>query len=390
MHAADMLAAGRIMRHAVAAMLSCDVFTSNTVAVASLASAITSLVKRAAQYVRDAGGMQQQRRQQLAAASLELTAAYYPAAMRVLVRDVLGACSHGVWAEATHNAKPAAQNSSSSTSQAAASAALLAVVLARSLVQLTDAMEAAGSQLVFDCQERQPAFNIRWAPSGQVHSLEIGAVVLFGSAPQQSVRSQWQFWQLFVLQALQPLMYAMATLGVLELPGDAADRAATAAVAGPDVTASSGNNAQASDASSGSSSSSPAKWGHLLHLQQFSPDWVAAVAAFSEKWSGWWHEDVKAKFAAVLVGTPLLLQEVQLVYNDALQLIRELVDAAPMPVVCNNPSCESLAGVSEAAAACKACAVCRCRYCSVAWQRVDWKRHKPACKRLAAAGMTCA
>jgi hypothetical protein len=128
----------------------------------------------------------------------------------------------------------------------------------------------------------------------------------------------------------------------------------------------------------------------MLQLQQFSPDWVAAVEAFSKKWPGWWEEDVEVTFAVVYDGTPLLLEDVQLLFDDALQLTRELVDAAPLPVVCNNPGCESLAGVSEAAACCKACAVCKCRYCSVACQKADWKRHKAACKRMAAAGMTCA
>jgi hypothetical protein len=66
------------------------------------------------------------------------------------------------------------------------------------------------------------------------------------------------------------------------------------------------------------------------------------------------------------------------------------VTAAPITVICNSPSCDHLGGVSEAAAACKACAVCSCRYCSVACQRSDWKRHKQACRLLAAAGESCA
>jgi hypothetical protein len=77
-------------------------------------------------------------------------------------------------------------------------------------------------------------------------------------------------------------------------------------------------------------------------------------------------------------------------YADALQLCRVLTDAAPLTVVCNNPVCVNLAGVREAAAACKACSECGCRYCSVACHRADWKRHKPGCKRMAAAGESCA
>jgi hypothetical protein len=48
-------------------------------------------------------------------------------------------------------------------------------------------------------------------------------------------------------------------------------------------------------------------------------------------------------------------------YAEALELCRALAAAAPLPVVCNNPNCDNLAGVSEAAAASKLCAGCRCR-----------------------------
>jgi hypothetical protein len=67
-----------------------------------------------------------------------------------------------------------------------------------------------------------------------------------------------------------------------------------------------------------------------------------------------------------------------------------LVAAAPLPLVCNNPGCENMAGVSEAGGARKVCAGCRCRYCSAACQAADWRRHKRACKRMAAAGRPAA
>jgi hypothetical protein len=76
-------------------------------------------------------------------------------------------------------------------------------------------------------------------------------------------------------------------------------------------------------------------------------------------------------------------------YADALELCRAVVAAAPLPVVCNNPSCERLEGISEAAAAGKLCAGCRCRYCSAACQAADWRRHKRACKRMSAVGHMC-
>jgi hypothetical protein len=396
MEAAAMVAAGHVMQLAVAAVLDSDAVMANTIAVASLASAITSLVKRAVQFVRDPCGMQQ-KRQQLAAEQAQLAAACYPAAGWALVRFGLGPISRGgSWAakRITQTAIPSnSSSSSSSTSQAAASAALLAVVLARSLVQLADAMEAAGPQLLFRCQQPKPAFHLKWVPGGQVHVKALGAAVPPGNAPQQTMESQWQFWQLGVLSALQPLMSAMAMLGMSRQGGDAEDTAAAAAA--PDVTASSSSSGQATYASSSSSNGRP-KWGHLLQLQQFSPDWATAVEGFSTKRPRW-REDVEDGLACLLSGVPILggtpimtmVGEVPLLFGDALQLTRELVDAAPLPVVCNNPRCGSLAGVSEAAAACKACAVCMCRYCSVACQRADWKQHKLACRRMAAAGMTC-
>jgi hypothetical protein len=41
--------------------------------------------------------------------------------------------------------------------------------------------------------------------------------------------------------------------------------------------------------------------------------------------------------------------------DDALGFCRVVAAAVPLPEVCNNPSCECLQGVSEAAAAVKAC-----------------------------------
>ncbi|KAF6260200.1 hypothetical protein COO60DRAFT_1508062 [Scenedesmus sp. NREL 46B-D3] len=76
-------------------------------------------------------------------------------------------------------------------------------------------------------------------------------------------------------------------------------------------------------------------------------------------------------------------------YADGLQLCRALVAAAPLPLVCNNPSCENLTGATEAGVATKLCAGCRCRYCSAACQAADWRRHKKACKAMAAAGLVC-
>jgi hypothetical protein len=126
------------------------------------------------------------------------------------------------------------------------------------------------------------------------------------------------------------------------------------------------------------------KWGYLLQLRQYSPGWAAAAATLIENWPS--LEKLVTSTAAEEVFSS---QRCAQLYIDAVALCRALADAAPITVVCNNPNCESLAGVSEAAASCKACSRCKCRYCSAACQAADWKRHKHACRQLAAAGYTC-
>jgi hypothetical protein len=59
-----------------------------------------------------------------------------------------------------------------------------------------------------------------------------------------------------------------------------------------------------------------------------------------------------------------------------------LAAAVPLPEVCNNPSCRSLVGVSEAAAAVKACGGCGACYCSRECQEAHWAVHRKACRRL--------
>jgi hypothetical protein len=88
----------------------------------------------------------------------------------------------------------------------------------------------------------------------------------------------------------------------------------------------------------------------------------------------------------VVISDRELLQRQQ-IYRDALVFCRTLVAVAPLPVVCNNPGCGELSGVSEAAAARYVCAGCGCRYCSAACQAAGWRGHKKACRRMAACGL---
>jgi hypothetical protein len=270
--------------------------------------------------------------------------------------------------------------SSTSSNQAAASIALLAVVLARSLVQMADAMEAAGPQLLFRSLMAKPLYALMWEDSQPGDTRHLSACP-FGFPSQYTVEVQWHTWQLFVLGTAQALVSTLSSIELL--PGPSAAAAAIAAAAAGEATADT-HGAAAPSSSSSSSSRDTAKWSYLLRLRGYNARWAASAATFDSHRLLSLHLD----HTEARSGSPVLEQSKQ-PYADAIELCRALAAAAPLPVVCNNPSCENLAGVSEAAAASKVCSGCRCRYCSAACQQADWKRHKHACRCMAAAGESC-
>jgi hypothetical protein len=153
--------------------------------------------------------------------------------------------------------------------------------------------------------------------------------------------------------------------------------------------------------SSSSSSSQPVRWQHLLCLYP-SRKLVAAFLSFGGAWtkdqveSVLWSRKVKAD--AALQGRTMAevyaaalskeqLAEMRQLYQDALRFCMTATALAPLPVVCNNPGCGELSGVSEAAAARYVCAGCGCRYCSAACQAAGWRSHKKGCRRMAACGL---
>jgi hypothetical protein len=72
-------------------------------------------------------------------------------------------------------------------------------------------------------------------------------------------------------------------------------------------------------------------------------------------------------------------------YSAALQFCRVLAGAAPLPHLCNNLACSSLAaGGTEAAAEVKVCSGCGAWYCSAGCAAVHWRQHEKACRRMAA------
>jgi hypothetical protein len=209
----------------------------------------------------------------------------------------------------------------------------------------------------------------------------------------------------------------------LQLTGAAAAEARSEGVVQP---ASSAATAAVVDAqcSSSSSTSQPVHWQHLLQLYQ-SRKLKRARAAFEENWrpsaiqaaleagnaavAGAITAALEAAEAETGMITPLMARlqqmaqqrmaqqqqmaqqqdttQLQQLYQDSLGFCRTLVAVAPLPVVCNNPLCKALHGVSDAAAARFMCAGCGCRYCSAACQAACWRGHKKACRRMVACGM---
>jgi hypothetical protein len=402
-----LLLSGRLLLHALPWQGS-QAALDNTAAAAGLASALTSLTKRTVQYVKAAADLQSQ----LAAADADggdVAAAYFPAAVPTIAEACVGrpACLLAGWFEGLETAAGVG-NAVGSSSQAAACSALLAVVFARSLVQLADAMEAAGPAVYLKSLLGRPVYRMRWLNLADCDSFSTETYSPVGREDQHNAEVQWQVWQLAVLLAVKHLRAAFKSVGIAEWAASAGEpAAAAAAAASSNAAAGATSETLAGDAhadpqersssssvgssnigstrnSNGSSAGQQVKWGYLLRLQQCSSQWAAAVAAYEANPQNWAEVE-----AGALPSTAAVVEQHSQQYAEAISLCRALAAAAPLPVVCNNPVCENTEGVSEAAAASKACAGCRCRYCSVACQRADWKRHKVACRRMAAAGQAC-
>ena len=140
------------------------------------------------------------------------------------------------------------------------------------------------------------------------------------------------------------------------------------------------------------SSSKSQKWGGLQlelppsvleRLQEFegqvSPVWLGGEyalipARYSQKTALPLGESV------LVLGSHKGAIEVLELLELLLGLCEGVVAAVPVPLGCNNPSCSSLDGVSEASAA-KVCSGCKkAHYCGTACVKAHWKEHKPYCK----------
>jgi hypothetical protein len=216
----SMLVPGPLLLYASPAWRASGALLENTAAVAGLASALTSLAKRTVQLITVGADLQ-------AAAAIDeadAAATYFPAAAPTMAVDCIARPARllSSWFERPETAASGVGNASGSSSssgsgsQAAASAALLAVVFARSLVQLADAMEAAGPEVYLRSLLGRPIFHMRWldepvtADAAYVN-LQIHPC---GTEDQHNVEAQWQVWQLHVLQAMQHIWAASKAVGI--------------------------------------------------------------------------------------------------------------------------------------------------------------------------------
>jgi hypothetical protein len=293
----SMLVPGRLLLYASPEILGPQAALENTAAVAGFASALTSLAKRTVQRIRAAADLQSQPAILSASENYE-AAAYFPAAASYLADDCIAKPAGFLtdWFGGVETAAAATGDAvgSSSSSQAASSAALLAVVFARTLVQLADAMEAAGPEVYSRSVLSRPAFVMRWLnkPDTTGETFSTQRILPAGRLGRQyPAEAPWQVWQLRVLQAMQHLWAAFKSVGIAPSAAAAEEPAAAAAAAGTSASAAvsealaadaCANSQQRSSSSSiGStgnhnsrSAGQQVKWGYLLRLLQCSPQWA--------------------------------------------------------------------------------------------------------------------
>jgi hypothetical protein len=222
------------------------------------------------------------------------------------------------------------------SSQVKASAALLSVVATRSLVQLAAAMDAAGLQLLFKCMLAEPNYKAKLVQPVQGDIvISMSSLCLSDKRVVQTAAAQWHSWQTSMLQAMLRVLGALAVLNAEPPAGAAAALEPSASVAaaaaaaaeqaeeGTCASSSSGSGDRATAAASSSSATHQFSWGYLLRLQQRSPRWAAAVAAYDAEWPGW-HEDADNMFARgwLVLTSSEARQRLQQQYTDTLELCR--------------------------------------------------------------------
>jgi hypothetical protein len=336
---------------------------SSPAATAALGSALCSILKLCAQHTMQPVSQ--------AALSIEQPALIAVHALSTSLLP-LGNMLHPAMCESLSSAGVSASSSSSSRSQQCRASAVFLLVLAfRGVLSLHEAVACMGGATEAGLSPDATAAQMRTADDAAAH--------------------------MYMVSALQVLSNMLAALNLSQMkqPVAAAAAAGTAAERVQAVT-------EDGSSSSSNSSSPPLYWLHLLRLHD-SRKLNATFSAFRRVWT-------PAQATAVIrdntvtgiqdtpggppaagkitaaVSSQQMTQMRQL-YHDSLAICRAVTARAPLPVVCNNPGCGELSGVSEAAAARYVCAGCGCRYCSAACQAAGWRSHKKACRRMAACGL---
>jgi hypothetical protein len=375
---------------------------SSPAATAALASALCSLLKLTVQHIQEqaakaaaaAAAADAEEDKALARVLLFSPTLLFTKVLLPLVMAVVPAVEAAVAAAPSSSSSSSSSDSSPNGRQAWASAMFLAVLVLRGFVQVH---EAAAS-----------------VPAAAAAGLAQHAT----DAPILSIVDARVQQMMVCMLAVFRMAFVLTTDGMRKCRGELAHqqqqqlgtglvngRSFSSAAAAAAVESGQGQLAAAApvqpELHSSSSSSQPVRWRHLLCLHP-SRKLMAAIVNFGRAW----RED---EVASVLYGSQVKpgamaegqsleqayaaalskeqLAEMRQLYQDALRLCWTVAAVTPLPVVCNNPGCGELSGVSDAAAARYVCAGCGCRYCSAACQAAGWRSHKKACRRMAAFGL---
>jgi hypothetical protein len=266
--------------------------------------------------------------------------------------------------------------------QQTATKVLLAVLLARSVTALADAADSsAGLRAVLQDDATSSATAFQQATgSSSSSSSRTGMQQADGAGTGNELTSAFLDWQYYVIEIVDTVHSTLSLLGL----GTAAQ---------PCSSGCSGNS---------SSSSGQVRWAYLLQLKRSKKlvtafDMLSAASRFKELWSSIDAIEsypAQADYAGCEGATAGAQSRQQAddneqamdeVYSASLQFCQVLAGAAPLPHLCNNLGCSSVAaGGTEAAAAVKVCSGCGAWYCSAGCAAAHWRQHKKACRRMAA------
>jgi hypothetical protein len=254
--------------------------------------------------------------------------------------------------------------------QQTATKVLLAVFLARSVVALADAAApSAGLRVVL--QDATAGYGSSSSSSADMQQAANGAEAVDELA---GALDDWQ---------------AMPVIGiVVDISGAVLSTCQLLGLGTQELPSSSCGSNNSSD------TSGRVRWAYLLQLARSKKLATAfgemtSVALFCKEVVS--STDAMADSdseAATAAAAHSLQQLMNKTYGAVLQIYRVLAVAAPLPHLCNNLGCSSLAaGSTEAAAAVKVCSGCGAWYRSAGCAAAHLRQHMKACGRMAALGL---